>query len=89
MPSYQAALNPCDQIFDWEELEYYYQVANLKPTAKDMEPNEDESGSENDEDGDESHSKVEDTPVKESPVKEEPASVIDNPFLKSLKKVSC
>lgn len=27
-PSYLAALNPTDQVFDFEELEYHYQVAN-------------------------------------------------------------
>jgi transcription initiation factor TFIID subunit 8 len=32
IPSYLSALNPSDQIFDFEELEYYYQVANRKPT---------------------------------------------------------
>lgn len=29
-PTYMAALNPTDQVFDFEELEYYYQVANRK-----------------------------------------------------------
>lgn len=28
IPSYLAALNPTDQVFDFEELEYHYQVAN-------------------------------------------------------------
>lgn len=27
-PPYLAALNPTDQVFDFEELEYHYQVAN-------------------------------------------------------------
>lgn len=27
-PSYLDALNPTDQVFDFEELEYHYQVAN-------------------------------------------------------------
>lgn len=27
-PTYLAALNPTDQVFDFEELEYHYQVAN-------------------------------------------------------------
>lgn len=31
VPAYISALNPSDQIFDFEELEYYYLVANRKP----------------------------------------------------------
>jgi len=31
VPAYITALNPSDQIFDFEELEYYYLVANRKP----------------------------------------------------------
>lgn len=27
-PAYAAALNPTDQVFDFEELEYHYLVAN-------------------------------------------------------------
>lgn len=27
-PTYLQALNPTDQVFDFEELEYHYQVAN-------------------------------------------------------------
>lgn len=29
-PSYLSALNPTDQIFDFEELEYYYELRNAK-----------------------------------------------------------
>ena len=49
-PSYLAALNPTDQVFDFEELEYHYQVANRTEdcTTKDNDSgNEDE----NNEDG--------------------------------------
>ncbi|XP_055376757.1 transcription initiation factor TFIID subunit 8 [Condylostylus longicornis] len=42
-PPYLAALNPTDQVFDFEELEYHYQVANRTEDAKD---NENESGNE-------------------------------------------
>jgi transcription initiation factor TFIID subunit 8 len=37
VPAYLAALNPLDQIFDFEELEYYYQVANRKPDNEEVE----------------------------------------------------
>lgn len=37
VPAYITALNPSDQIFDFEELEYYYQVANRKPDNDEME----------------------------------------------------
>lgn len=32
-PPYLAALNPTDQVFDFEELEYHYQVANRTEDA--------------------------------------------------------
>lgn len=43
-PSYYAALNPTDQVFDFEELEYHFQVANRTEdlTAKEESENEDE-----------------------------------------------
>ncbi|KAG5678357.1 hypothetical protein PVAND_008039 [Polypedilum vanderplanki] len=37
VPAYLSALNPLDQIFDFEELEYYYQVANRKPDNDEVE----------------------------------------------------
>lgn len=30
IPIYRSALNPTDQIFDFEELEYYYQLRNAR-----------------------------------------------------------
>ncbi|CRK87616.1 CLUMA_CG001412, isoform A [Clunio marinus] len=98
VPAYLSALNPCDQIFDWEELEYYYQVANRKPT--------DDSESEPEEMG--IQEEIEVSPAKKrknkkavkkeptpAPVKEtapvaqpEPTPFIDNPFLRSIKKTS-
>ena len=41
-PAYLSALNPSDQIFDFEELEYYYQVANRKPTDDEEQGTDDE-----------------------------------------------
>lgn len=32
-PTYLQALNPTDQVFDFEELEYHYQVANRTEDA--------------------------------------------------------
>lgn len=32
-PAYAAALNPTDQVFDFEELEYHYLVANRTEDA--------------------------------------------------------
>lgn len=45
-PPYLAALNPTDQVFDFEELEYHYLVANR---TEDMIAKDDD---EDDEDGD-------------------------------------
>lgn len=33
IPTYLQALNPTDQVFDFEELEYHYQVANRTEDA--------------------------------------------------------
>ncbi|XP_055531421.1 transcription initiation factor TFIID subunit 8-like [Wyeomyia smithii] len=44
-PPYLQALNPTDQIFDFEELEYYYQVANRKE-----DPAETKDGDDDDDD---------------------------------------
>ncbi|XP_062558812.1 transcription initiation factor TFIID subunit 8-like [Armigeres subalbatus] len=46
-PPYLQALNPTDQIFDFEELEYYYQVANRKE-----DPAETKEGDDDDDDDD-------------------------------------
>lgn len=50
-PTYMAALNPTDQVFDFEELEYYYQVANRKEDIPDTNEEEmDGEGSDNETD---------------------------------------
>jgi hypothetical protein len=99
VPSYLSALNPCDQIFDWEELEYYYQVANRKPTDDDESEPEDVMPEEIEisppkkrKNKKAAEAKKETTPplpvVKEVPLPKEPepTAVIDNPFLRSIKK---
>ncbi|TMW48987.1 hypothetical protein DOY81_005931, partial [Sarcophaga bullata] len=50
-PPYLAALNPTDQVFDFEELEYHYLVANRTEDCKDDEDNE--SGNEEESGGNE------------------------------------
>jgi hypothetical protein len=36
-PSYLSALNPTDQIFDFDELEYYYEIRNAAKVEEDSE----------------------------------------------------
>lgn len=98
VPAYLSALNPCDQIFDWEELEYYYMVANRKPTDDtDSEP--EDLIQEDIEVSPPKKRKKKAAEVKKEPapvVKEPPhekrepekVPIIDNPFLKSIKKIN-
>ncbi|XP_061389378.1 transcription initiation factor TFIID subunit 8 [Musca vetustissima] len=44
-PTYLAALNPTDQVFDFEELEYHYLVANRTEDCKEGESNDNGEGS--------------------------------------------
>ncbi|XP_055597405.1 transcription initiation factor TFIID subunit 8-like [Uranotaenia lowii] len=60
-PPYLQALNPTDQIFDFEELEYYYQVANRKE-----DPAESKEADDDDDDGDDGDGKKDDTDGKDS-----------------------
>lgn len=41
-PPYLAALNPTDQVFDFEELEYHYLVANRTEDAPSKEEEDDD-----------------------------------------------
>ncbi|XP_055619012.1 transcription initiation factor TFIID subunit 8-like [Toxorhynchites rutilus septentrionalis] len=71
-PPYLQALNPTDQIFDFEELEYYYQVANRKEDpAETKEDDDDDDG----EDGEGKRGDDKDTDGKDSestsPIKSE------------------
>ncbi|XP_063696387.1 transcription initiation factor TFIID subunit 8 [Culicoides brevitarsis] len=93
-PTYMAALNPTDQVFDFEELEYYYQVANRKEDITDTNEEEMEGeGSDNETDHNISKDEIDEKkPVKEEEnlaTKEESNSghdrshSIDNPYLKA------
>ena len=87
-PPYLAALNPTDQVFDFEELEYHYLVANRTEDmiAKDDEDDdEDGEGKEKDEKNmsiDEHQSSPIDS-ISTSPQLKSP--IIDNPYLKAAK----
>lgn len=48
-PTYLAALNPTDQVFDFEELEYHYQVANRTEDAPSKEVDDDDEDGDGDE----------------------------------------
>lgn len=96
-PTYMAALNPTDQVFDFEELEYYYQVANRKEDITDTNEEEMEGdGSDNETDHNISKDEIEEKKVvkdedsQNNVTKEtqEPSGVsvahsIDNPYLKA------
>lgn len=81
-----AALNPTDQVFDFEELEYHYLVANRTEDARD-DDDEDEDG--DDKDKDDKNMSMEDNQT--SPMDSMTTSPqfkspnIDNPFLKAAK----
>lgn len=95
-PPYLAALNPTDQVFDFEELEYHYLVANRTEDV----PSKDDDGDEDDDDGndskngdrqeqdfkdkmDEHESSPIDNALNASPTIKSPN--IDNPYLKAAK----
>ncbi|EDW06855.1 transcription initiation factor TFIID subunit 8 [Drosophila mojavensis] len=85
-PAYAAALNPMDQIFDFEELEYHYLVANRTEDAPTKEDGED-GDSENEElDGDKSKEEKLELEIKPNSttnkaILENPN--IDNPYLRA------
>lgn len=77
-PAYIAALNPTDQVFDFEELEYHYLVANRTedaPADKDMD---------DDEDGDGQDESKEEIKEEDLDTTQDNAAMMDNPFLKAL-----
>ncbi|KFB50179.1 hypothetical protein ZHAS_00018243 [Anopheles sinensis] len=51
-PPYLHALNPNDQVFDFEELEYYYQVANRKEDLTETKEDADADDDDDDEEVD-------------------------------------
>lgn len=91
-----AALNPTDQVFDFEELEYHYLVANR---TEDAPSKDDEEDDDNDDENDEKTEKRENDQDKNNSIDEHQASpadgidaspqlkspAIDNPYLKAPK----
>jgi len=80
-PAYMAALNPTDQVFDFEELEYYYQVANRKEDISSKDEDGSDGGSGDEKEKDESKEEKED----EKPPKDQTSfsELIDNPYLRA------
>lgn len=82
-PAYLAALNPTDQVFDFEELEYHYQVANRTEDETEKDVDEDEDGEGHDE-SKELDLKAEATGKgHEEDMDMQQDMVVDNPFLKA------
>ncbi|KAH8387478.1 hypothetical protein KR093_007290 [Drosophila rubida] len=84
-PPYLAALNPTDQVFDFEELEYHYLVANRTEDAPSKEDGE-EGDSENEDDVDKSKEEKLELEIKPNSttnkaILENPN--IDNPYLRA------
>lgn len=89
-PSYMAALNPTDQVFDFEELEYYYQVANRKEDIPSKDGDDsDVSGDEKPDKGDDikEEGKDDDNSKMKSDLNDGGQSQdnpIDNPYLRAV-----
>lgn len=84
-PPYLAALNPTDQVFDFEELEYHYLVANRTEdmiAKDDDDDDEDGDGASKDKDDDQNQHSPNES-VSTSPQMKSPN--IDNPYLKAAK----
>lgn len=87
-PTYLAALNPTDQVFDFEELEYHYQVANRTEdvTSKDVDEDDDDA-----EDGIKTEKLDKDDKLDDSPdggqsvTAQNNSPTIDNPYLRAAK----
>ncbi|KAH8373790.1 hypothetical protein KR009_005544, partial [Drosophila setifemur] len=85
-PPYAAALNPTDQVFDFEELEYHYLVANRTEDVPSKEDGE-EGDSDNEElEGDKSKEEKPELEIKPNSstnkaILENPN--IDNPYLRA------
>lgn len=87
-PPYLAALNPTDQVFDFEELEYHYLVANRTEdvTSKDDEDDEDdEDGKEGKSDGKDDKNMDDSLASPGGGGSNNRSPIIDNPFLKAAK----
>lgn len=77
-PPYISALNPTDQIFDFEELEYHYLVANRTEDVKD---NENESGNEDEDGDDKKELEIKPNSTTNNAILNNPN--IDNPYLRA------
>jgi len=89
-PTYLQALNPTDQVFDFEELEYHYQVANRTEDApsKDAMDDDDEDADEVKMEKQEKDDKIEETLSPETVGAVTAANnspTIDNPYLRAAK----
>lgn len=87
-PPYLAALNPTDQVFDFEELEYHYLVANRTEDmiAKDDEDDDEDGEGKEKDDKNNSTDEHQSSPIDSmstSPQLKSPN--IDNPYLKAAK----
>lgn len=88
-PAYLAALNPTDQVFDFEELEYHYLVANRTEDIP-TKDNETESGNEEDSEDNKLEKNEKDTKI-EADIKPNSSTNnailnnpnIDNPYLRA------
>lgn len=90
-PPYLAALNPTDQVFDFEELEYHYLVANRTEDP----PSKDDDEDDDDDEGKDMKSEMKDDKgLDDSQSSPGPSGsgnqfnrspIIDNPFLKAAK----
>lgn len=85
-PPYLAALNPTDQVFDFEELEYHYLVANRTEDCPDNDDEDEEMAESKDNEKNISMEEHQTSPIESmstSPQLKSPN--IDNPFLKAAK----
>ncbi|XP_068151669.1 transcription initiation factor TFIID subunit 8 isoform X1 [Drosophila tropicalis] len=85
-PPYAAALNPTDQVFDFEELEYHYLVANRTEDVPSKEDGEDGDSDQEDLEGDKSKEEKPELEIKPNSttnkaILENPN--IDNPYLRA------
>ncbi|XP_055683464.1 transcription initiation factor TFIID subunit 8 [Lutzomyia longipalpis] len=81
-PSYLAALNPTDQVFDFEELEYHYQVANRTEDVPASTKEEDDDEEEDGEGKEQKEIKTEEVEAEPTPSQANNPN-IDNPYLRA------
>lgn len=88
-PPYLAALNPTDQVFDFEELEYHYLVANRTedPPSKDDDEDDDDEDAKDGKSETKDDKNLDDSQTSPGPSGSQTnrSPIIDNPFLKAAK----